>query len=176
MVRGKAGKPYEFGQKISASVVEGYAFIEHQSYDGFNEGVRLIESVERYRDSYGCYPEAVLADALYRNRANRSYCKERGIRLSGPPLGRPRKRVAAVERRQAAIDGGERNMIEGRFGVGKRKFGLGLIMAYRPETGLTEAAMKVLCMNLRLKTLFIFSFVRHWVLVIPPLKYAWLVA
>ena len=31
----------------------------------------------------------VLTDQIYRTRENRSYCKEHGIRLSGPKLGRP---------------------------------------------------------------------------------------
>ncbi|MBQ9443846.1 MAG: transposase [Lachnospiraceae bacterium] len=30
-------------------------------------------------------------DQIYRTRKNLSFCKERGIRMSGPLLGRPRK-------------------------------------------------------------------------------------
>jgi len=41
IVRGKAGKKYEFGQKVTTSVVNGYTFIERQSYDNFNEGTTL---------------------------------------------------------------------------------------------------------------------------------------
>lgn len=44
-------------------------------------------------------------------------------------------------------DNNGRNAIEGRVGAAKRRFGLGLIMAYLPETGLTEAALQILCMN-----------------------------
>ena len=151
MVRGKAGKPYEFGQKVSAAVVDGYVFIDRQSYDGFHEGVKLIESVEQYRERFGFYPEAVLADTIYRNRTNLSYCKEHSIRLSGPRLGRPKAKPTSEEKSQAYRDSSERNMIEGRFGIGKRRYGLGLVMAYLPETGLTEVALKVLCMNVALK-------------------------
>jgi hypothetical protein len=151
MVRGKTGKPYEFGQKIAASVVEGYTFIERQSYDGFNEGTGLAESVERYKERFGFYPETVLADKIYRNRDNLSYCKERGIKISGPPLGRPKVNPTKEEKNQSAKDNKERNAIEGRFGISKRKFGLGLIMSYLPETGKTEAALQVLCMNVSLK-------------------------
>ena len=151
IVRGKAGKPYEFGQKISAAVVEGYTFLDRQSYDNFNESTRLVEITERYKTRYGYYPEAVLADKIYRNRTNLSYCKEHGIRLSGPKLGRPKKNPDKAEKRYMARDNAERNIIEGRFGVVKRRFGFGLIMAYLPETGLTEAAMKVLCMNVMIK-------------------------
>jgi hypothetical protein len=34
-------KKYEFGQKVSSSVINGYTFIERQSYDNFNEGITL---------------------------------------------------------------------------------------------------------------------------------------
>lgn len=35
----------------------------------------------------GCYPEAILADRIYRNRDNLSYCKEHGIRLASQNWG-----------------------------------------------------------------------------------------
>ena len=37
--RGKMGKPVEFGQKLGFSVIDGYTFIDKQSWDNFNEGV-----------------------------------------------------------------------------------------------------------------------------------------
>ena len=153
IVRGKTGNRYEFGQKISFSVVGGYTFIERQSFDNFNEGVTLVESVERYKRVHGCYPEVVQADQLYRNRDNLAYCKARGIRLSGPRLGRPGKDTKCnkeIEYRDRC----ERNIIEGRIGIAKRRFGLDLILAYLPETAFTEAAFQVLCMNARIRLLF----------------------
>ncbi|MQN01730.1 MAG: transposase [bacterium LCO1.1] len=45
----------------------------------------------------GHYPERVLADQIYRTRENRKFCKENGIRLSGPKLGRPSKELSAEE-------------------------------------------------------------------------------
>ena len=158
MVRGKAGKRFEFGQKLAFSVVNGYTFIEKQSFDSFNEGISLIESARRYKATYGHYPEAILADQIYRNRDNLAFCKERGIRLSGPKLGRPSKAEAARDRELEYRDCCERNIVESRNGIAKRRFGLGLIMAYLPETAMTEAAFQVLCMNLslRLKSLWLF--------------------
>lgn len=152
IVRGKSGVKYEFGQKLAFSVVEGYTFIEKQSFDNFNEGVTLIDSVERYRQTHGNYPEVVQADQIYRNRANLAYCKERGIRLSGPRLGRPGK-DADTDRETEYRDRCERNIVEGRNGMAKRRFGLDLIMAYLPDTSLTEAAFAVLCMNAHLRIL-----------------------
>jgi hypothetical protein len=161
IVRGKAGVKYEFGQKLAFSVVDGYTFIEKQSFDNFNEGVTLIDSVERYRQTHGYYPEVVQADQIYRNRVNLAYCKERGIRLSGPRLGRP-GRDSDADRETQYRDLCERNIIEGRNGMAKRRFGLDLIMAYLPETALTEAAFAVLCMNAHLRILLRLLFHRRF--------------
>jgi len=46
----------------------------------------LIGTIENYRGRTGHYPERVLVDQIYRNRANRAYCKEHGIRISGQAL------------------------------------------------------------------------------------------
>jgi len=153
IVRGKAGRPFEFGQKLALSVVKGYTFVERQSFENFHEGITLIESVERYRALYGCFPEVVQADQIYRNRTNLAFCKEHGIRLSGPKLGRPAKN-AERDRETEARDYKERIIIEGRNGMAKRRFGLDLIMATLPETSMTEAALQVFSMNVRIRLLW----------------------
>jgi len=166
IARNKSGKKFEFGQKISTSVVNGYTFIERQSYDPFNEGITLQESVERYHQRFGYYPEAVQADKLYRNRSNLQYCKRHGIRLSGPPLGRPRKKDTDL-RKLAYQDNCERNTIEGRYGIAKRRYGMARVLPYLPETGKTQVALQILCMNmdvrLRAMASFIFSFFNCWI-------------
>jgi len=45
--RGKAGSETEFGAKISASLVEGYIFPEHISWNNFNESGDLIDLVPK---------------------------------------------------------------------------------------------------------------------------------
>ncbi len=94
IVRGKAGSPTEFGAKLSVSCVEGYVLLEKISWENYNESRDFISQVEAYKDLTGCYPESVHADKIYRTRVNRAWCKERGIRLSGPPLGRVRPKSA----------------------------------------------------------------------------------
>lgn len=92
IVRGKAKTPTEFGMKLDMSVDDhGMARIEKQSFDAYNESEVLIGAIKNYYTRTGHYPERVLADKIYRNRKNLKYCKERGIRLSGPALGRPKK-------------------------------------------------------------------------------------
>jgi len=147
MVRGKAGREVEFGQKLALSVVDGYTFIEEQGWDNFSEGGTLKDSVEKYRKRHGVYPEAVLADRTYRNRENLRFCKANGIRLSGPRLGRPKAAEIVAGKEQAYRDNCERNEIEGIIGVDKRRYGLDLIMSRLPQTSEAEAVLNVLCMN-----------------------------
>ena len=91
IVRGKAGKPVEFGMKLDISISNGWTRLEYRSFDAYNEATKLREMIENFHKREGHYPSRVLADKIYRNRENLSYCKERGIRLSGPALGRPKK-------------------------------------------------------------------------------------
>ena len=91
IVRGKAGKPVEFGAKLDISVVDGWTRLECCSFDAYNEAGNLREMAERFRAREGHYPSRILADKICRNRENLSYCNAHGIRLSGPALGRPKK-------------------------------------------------------------------------------------
>lgn len=45
IVRGKAGANVGFGAKLAISVVDGFAYLEKLSWDNFNEGMTLKESV-----------------------------------------------------------------------------------------------------------------------------------
>ncbi|MBE3570941.1 MAG: IS5 family transposase [Bacillales bacterium] len=156
IVRGKAKANVEFGSKVAVSVVDGYVLVEKLDWDNFNEGITLQESVENYRNRFGFYPEAVLADKIYRNRENLQYCKERGIRLSGPKLGRPSKEEDTAQRLLAKKDASERNAVEGKFGEGKRSYGLGLIRARLQDTSETVVCIQFLVMNLERKLRVLF--------------------
>src|SRR5699024_5142336 len=103
-------------------------------------------------------------DQIYRNRENRQYCKEKGIRLSGPALGRPSKEKAQIQKQLAKQDAAERNEIEGKFGEGKRHYGMGLIFARLQQTSETVISIQLLVMNLerRLRLLFYYFFQRFF--------------
>lgn len=158
IVRGKAGTPVEFGAKLAISSVAGFCFIDHLDWDAFNEALDLPQQVEAYKARFGVYPESVHADQIYRTRANRQWCKDRGIRLSGPPLGRPPTGAKPELDQQARLDARIRNAIEGKFGQGKRRFSLARVMAKLPHTAATSIAITILVMNLerRLRPLFYF--------------------
>jgi hypothetical protein len=147
MVRGKAAAKTEFGAKVAVSVINGYAFVDNISWDAYNESADLIPMIEKFRQRHGCYPEAVMVDKLYRNRDNINYCNSKGIRISGPRLGRPKK-GEEQDKRQAYIDSGIRNQVEGKFGIGKIAYGLDRVMTKLKETSETAISLTFLAMNL----------------------------
>ena len=104
--------------------------------------------IERYNVRTGCYPHRILAVKIYRNRDNLGYCSARGIRLSGPALGRPKKGDIR-DKRQDYIDEAERVEVERQFSLAKRKCGMGLIVTRLKDTTCHRLAMSVLLLNLR---------------------------
>lgn len=159
IVRGKAKAKVEFGAKLDLSIdSNGIARIEKTSFDAYNESSVLVQAVRRFYDRNGHYPERVLADKIYRNRENRAYCKQRGIRLAGPSLGRPKKdqtRDKELEYR----DNADRVAIERDFSLLKRCFSMENIRTKLRETTLTTIALSVIAMNLaKIHRKFVYTF------------------
>ena len=148
IVRGKAGKPVEFGMKLDISVSDGWTRLEYHSFDAYNEATKLQEMIENFHKREGHYPSRVLADKIYRNRENLSYCKKWGIRLSGPALGRPKKGEDR-NKVQDYRDECERVEVERKFSLGKRRCGIGLVTAKLEETAAHVVALSILLLNLR---------------------------
>jgi IS5 family transposase len=154
IVRGKASAKVEFGAKISVGVSGGYATLHRMSWDAYNECGDLVGQVESYRELHGHYPESVHADQIYRTRANRAWCKQQGIRLSGPPLGRPRRETAenAAEleaaRDRARQDEIDRIPVEGKFGNAKRGGTLARVMAKLRHTSVSVVNIGLIVLNL----------------------------
>ena len=139
----------EFGAKISASEVDGMSRVEHICWEQFNESKDLTLQVELFHKTYGHYPELLLGDRIYLNRANRKWLKERHIRIVGKPLGRPPKQeLTAYQKRKLKKERNQRNLIEGKFGQGKNAYGLSNIQAKRSDTSESWIACIFFIMNL----------------------------
>jgi hypothetical protein len=169
IVRGKAGTPVEFGAKISVSLVDGVSFVDRISWEAYNESMDVVQQIDAFRRRFGHDPASVHVDKIYRTRENRRYCDSRGIRLSGPPLGRPRTITEAIaeqvqqDKHQAYDDAITRIAIEGKFGQGKRRFGLGRLMAKLALTSETMIQISFLVMNLEhLLSRGVFSWLSSW--------------
>jgi len=154
IVRGKAGTPVEFGAKLSISLKDGLSFVDRFSWEAYNESGDLIAQIERYKKRYGCYPQSVHADKIYRTLVNREYCRKRGIRLSGPKLGRPPKEIEenkeylTMLKQQQRQDERDRQAVEGKFGQGKRRFRLDHIMTKLAATSEATIMMAFIIMNI----------------------------
>ena len=168
IIRGKARTNVEFGAKISVSLVDGYSFVDRISWDNYNESGDLISQIKQYYNRFGYYPESVHADQIYRTRENRRFCEKWGIRLSGPPLGRAKKVTEAnasellKDRRIRYQDELDRNAIEGKFGQGKRRFTLGLIMAKLATTSEAVITISFIVMNLERILSFLLCFLLYF--------------
>ena len=143
IVRGKEKAKVEFGSKLQVSIVAGYTFIDHFSWDAFNEGGYLMESVEKYKKRFGFYPAQVLADQIYCTRDNRKQLKLLDIHLIAKPLGRPSAQALKVH-----LSPGERNPVEGKFGQAKVAYGLEKIRAKLSNTSQSWIAAIAIVLNL----------------------------
>jgi len=150
MVRGKLGKEVEFGSKLSLSVSDGFCKVDRISWSSYNESKDLIGQVEKFRKRHGHYPSVVCADNIYGTRENRNYLRERGIRLTGKPLGRPVKNPtkSAYEKRRERQELRSRSEVEGKFGTGKRAYGLDRVYMRLCRTSEVWIGMTFLTMNL----------------------------
>ena len=154
IVRGKAKSNVEFGAKVSLSLIDGFSFVDRISWDSYNESGDLVGQIKKYRERFGFYPESVHADQIYRNHDNRRFCKMFGIRLSGPPLGRPKKVTVENaeqmkrEKQQHRQDEIDRIAIEGKFGQAKRRFSLARVMAKLAGTSEAVIMITFMVMNL----------------------------
>jgi len=160
MVRGKAGSDVEFGSKIGVCIHDGLTYLDHLSWDSYNETEDLKISANNYKKRNGYYPARINADQIYITRINRKWCKENGITLNGKPLGRPTEQTKEriKELRQAV---GERNCVEGKFGQAKRWYGMGNIHARLKATSESMIGAIVVVLNLiRLVQQHVHTFLR----------------
>ncbi len=150
IVRGKAHANTEFGAKLNISLVNGYVRIERLDFEPYNESEDFWRAVERYQERSGCYPERILADKIYRNRQTLAFCREHGIRLSGPALDKQPKdqSISRQTKKQEYQNSCDRNAVEGVFGTGKTAYGLCRVMARLRETAYCVIGVALLLLNL----------------------------
>lgn len=166
MVRGKAGKPVEFGSKIGITLHKGLTYLDNLDWNNYHEADDLKVSAQNYKTRNGYYPKKINADQKYITRANRDWCKENNIFLSGKPLGRPSEKTKeqTKELKQSAS---ERNCVEGKFGQAKRFYFNDAIRARLRLTSESMIGAVIVVLNLvRLARQFAFSFLNFWMNII----------
>lgn len=134
IVRGKETKTVEFGAKVNVLQVNGINFIEHISFDAFNEGTRLIDGIYLQRKLFGrCTHQS--ADQIYATNANRKYCTQNKIATNFIAKGRQKPEYieqAAVLRK--VLNAGRSTILEGSFGNQKNHYLLQKIAARNKDT------------------------------------------
>jgi hypothetical protein len=133
IIRGKEAKAVEFGPKVHLLQVDGINFIEHLSYDAFNEGIRLKQAIWRHRRYFGrCYQFG--ADQIYGNNKNRKYCSKNGIATCFVRKGRQGQYAdqASILRKELGKQRG--TVLEGSFGNEKNHYLLDKIKARNQQT------------------------------------------
>ncbi len=151
IVHGKNDKGVEFGAKTNLSLVGKFLFSDHISFDNFNEGTKLQDSVKAFYKRFGKYPKYVLADAIYGTRKNRNYLDELGIRYTFKPLGRPKKDASSdYQTRWRKHKQKERNRIEGAIGNSKTRYDLAEVRAKTDKTEKAWIQMALLSRNIML--------------------------
>jgi hypothetical protein len=128
IVRGKEVKAVEFGAKVNMIQFDGINFIEHLSFNAFNEGTRLIKSIRYGRSLFGKITH-ISADDIYATNANRKYSTAAHIVTNFKRKGRAGKHeehrqiISRELRKERTI------RMEGSFGTEKEHYGLQKIKA-----------------------------------------------
>ena len=130
IVRGKENKRVEFGAKVNNIQIDGISFIEHHSFEAFNEGVRLKQCIEYQESLTGVKVKRVGADSIYANNANRTMCTEKGITTcfvrKGP---KPKEESECLRTARKIIGNLRATVMEGSFGNQKQHYAVGRIKA-----------------------------------------------
>ena len=130
IVRGKENRRVEFGAKVNNIMIDGISFIEHHSFEAFNEGVRLKEYIEYQQELTGAKVTKVGADTIYANNDNRRYCTENGITTSFVRKGpKPKDENADISSARRIIGTLRSTAMEGSFGNHKQHYFLSRIAA-----------------------------------------------
>lgn len=136
IVRGKEVKPVEFGAKVNMLLVDGISFIEHFSFDNFNEGGRLQRTIHLQQRYFGACHQ-IGADAIYATNENRRYCTRNKIATSFVAKGNEGKEKEQKSQMRSILGKIRSTVLEGSFGNEKNHYQLNKIKAR------TEANEKV---------------------------------
>lgn len=132
IVRGKETKTVEFGAKVHMMQIDGVNFIEHLSYNAFNETTRFKVSILKHKQLFGkCYHWS--ADRIYATNKNRTYASSAKIITNFVKKGYAKddpqeKQIKALLNKERAT------RLEGSFGVEKNYYGLSKVKARTEQT------------------------------------------
>lgn len=128
IVRGKEVKAVEFGAKVNMIQFDGINFIEHLSFNAFNEGTRLIKSIRYGRSLVGMITH-FSADDIYATNANRKYSTRSHLFNNFKRKGRAGKYEDQRQILSRELRKERATRMEGSFGTEKEHYNLQKIRA-----------------------------------------------
>jgi hypothetical protein len=136
IVRGKESKRVEFGAKVNTIQVDGINFIEHLSFDAFNEGIRIPKCINTHQRLLRKRVTHLAADRIYATNDNRKYCSDpiRKITTSFVRKGRAAKNEAQLQQMRNLLNKERSTRLEGSFGTEKQHYSLDKIKARTKHT------------------------------------------
>ena len=134
ILRGKETKRTEFGAKVHSMQIDGITFVEHLSFEAFNESTRLKSTVA-LSQHYFVRCRQLGADRIYGTNANRRFCTIKGIATSFVRKGPKPKQPTPQDHMRKVLAKARASNMEGTFGNEKLHYGLQKI---RARTQLTE--------------------------------------
>lgn len=130
IVRGKETKLVEFGAKVNKIQIDGINFIEHISFDAFNEGTRFKSSIYLAQLLMSTRIQLAGADAIYATNKNRKFATSNNIRTDFTRKGKASSEHEQHRIQLARIIKKERaSKLEGSFGKEKEHYYLKKIKA-----------------------------------------------
>jgi len=134
IVRGKENKSVEFGAKLHKLQIDGISFIEHLSFEAFNEGTRLKKTIWRAQKLTNKKVKILGADSIYATNANRKYITQRNIQTDFKPKGKAGRHKEHKSQIAKMITKERASRLEGSFGTDKEYFLLNKIKARTKES------------------------------------------
>lgn len=134
IVRGKEIKPVEFGAKVNKLQIDGISFIEHISFNAFNEGTRLQSTIYKAQSLTHRKTKIIGADAIYATNKNRKYVTHHNIKTDFKRKGKLPKNYKDEKKLKALITKERATRLEGSFGKEKEYYHLKKIKAKTKAT------------------------------------------
>ncbi|PQV44172.1 transposase-like protein DUF772 [Jejuia pallidilutea] len=134
IVRGKEVKAVEFGAKVNKLQIDGINFIEHLSFNAFNEGTRLQGTIYKAQSLTGTKTKILGADAIYATNKNRNFVSRHNIKTDFKRKGKLPKDYKDEKKLKALITKERATRLEGSFGKEKEHYYLKKIKAKTKAT------------------------------------------
>ena len=114
--------------------IDGINFIEHLSFDAFNEGIRIPQYIDKQQRLFRKRVTHVAADRIYATNYNRKYCSKREITTSFVRKGRASKDEAQAQQIRNLLNKERSTRLEGSFGTEKQHYSLAKVKARTKKT------------------------------------------